>query len=643
MIRTDDPGSRVLVAEVVRVTADGELVAKPSDGTSDGSSEIVLNRTVPRRRRFSRAGGIGDRVLVRLDAASSSPRTGHILSLLPHRPRRFVGVVVPARDGHLCVEDCAGRPSTTYRIQSADPVVAGDVVHCSSVGNARDQAQILERIGSLDDPRCIPAMVAARFDIPTGFDPDAEKEASACGPPESSGRDDLTDIPFVTVDGEDARDFDDAVAAAAKVEGGYRTYIAIADVAHYVRSGGALDRAARKRGNSVYLPGQVFPMLPESLSNGWCSLMPGVPRGAVVAELDIDASGELTGSNFRRALVLSRARLTYDALEDAARSGSNLPGMERRHIEALYSAFRLLRGARRKRGALDIQSVEPSVTLDPATGDVSRFATARQLDSHRLIEEFMVLANTAVARRLMQRRIPLLYRVHDAPRASRTRALQDDLRALTGRARAFSGVISGRRLNEVLEGARGRHNEESVHLAVLRAQSQAEYSPDNIGHFGLGLRHYAHFTSPIRRYSDLTVHRALLHSLGLEPRPALEEDELWILAGDLSSKERRSAAAEREACQRYASRYLQRVSAPSMPGRIVSVERFGAFVRLDESGIEGLLPMAGLGPGYFRFDARARQISRQATGETFGPGDAVAVQLADVDPVRGRVAFRRVN
>ncbi len=643
MIKSAIPGSRVLVAEVVGVTEDGELVAKPSDRSSGGPSEIILSPTVPRRRRLGRAGGIGDRVLVRLDPASSSPRTGHILSLLPHRPERFVGIVVSAHDGRLCIEDCAGKPSMTYRIRSVDPIAAGDVVSCSRAGNARDQVRILERVGSLDDPRCIPAMVAARFDILTGFDPDAEKEASACGPLESSGRDDLTGIPFVTVDGEDARDFDDAVAAAGKVEGGYRAFVAIADVAHYVRPGGALDRAARKRGNSVYLPGQVFPMLPEPISNGWCSLMPGVPRGAVVAELDIDASGELTGSTFRRALVRSRARVTYDALEDAVQSGTSLPGIERRHIEALYGAFRLLCSARRKRGALDIRSVEPSVTLDPATGDVSRFATARQLESHRLIEEFMVLANTAVARRLMQCKLPFLYRVHDAPRTSRTRALQDDLRALTGRARVFSGAISSRRLNEVLEGARGRHNEESVHLAVLRAQSQAEYSPDNIGHFGLGLRHYAHFTSPIRRYSDLTVHRVLLHTLGLEPRPALQEDELRILAGDLSSKERRSAAAEREACQRYASRYLQRVSAPSMPGRIVSVERYGAFIRLDESGIEGLLPMAGLGPGYFRFDARARQISRQATGETFGPGDAVTVQLADVDPVRGRVAFRRVN
>jgi ribonuclease R len=364
---------------------------------------------------------------------------------------------------------------------------------------------------------------------------------------------------------------------------------------------------------------------------------------ARLAELDIDAGGELAGSTFRRALVRSCTRLTYDALENAVQSGVNLPGIEHRHIEALYGAFRLLRAARRKRGALDLQSVEPAVTIDPTTGDVSRFTTTRQLDSHRLIEEFMVLANTAVARRLMQRKIPFLYRVHDSPRASRIRALQDDLRALTGRSRALSGSISGRRLNDLLERAYGRHNEESVHLAVLRAQSQAEYSPDNIGHFGLGLRHYAHFTSPIRRYSDLTVHRALLHTLGLEPRPTLERDELWALAGDLSSTERRSTAAEREACQRYASRYLQRVSAPRMPGRIVAVERFGAFVRLDESGIEGLLPMAGLGRGYFRFDARARQISRQATGETFGPGDAVTVQLADVDPVRGRVAFRRVN
>ena len=534
----DDPGPRVLVAEVVRVTDDGHLVAEPSERSSGGPSEIVLGESVPRRRRSRpRAGRVGDRVLVRLDPATGSRRTGHVLSVLPHRPERFVGVVVPADDGGLRVEDCGGRPSTTYRIQAVDAITSGDVVHCSSVGHARDRARVLERIGSLDDPRCIPAMVAARFAIPTGFDPDAEQEASACGPPGSSRREDLTGLPFVTVDGEDAKDFDDAVAAAGTADGGYRAYVAIADVAHYVRPGGALDRAARMRGNSVYLPGQTFPMLPEALSNGWCSLLPGVPRGAVVAELDIDAGGELTRSAFRRALVRSRARLTYDALEDAARSGTNPPGIERRHLEALYGAFRLLRTARRKRGALDIRSEEPSVTLDAATGDVSRFATVRQLDSHRLVEAFMVLANTAVARQLMQREVPFLYRVHDAPSVSRLRALRDDLRALTGRSHALTGPAGGRRLQDLLEGARGARHEEAVHLAVLRAQSQAEYSPDNIGHFGLGLRHYAHFTSPIRRYSDLTVHRALLHTLGLERRPVPDADELRALGGDLSSKQ----------------------------------------------------------------------------------------------------------
>ncbi|MDE0370976.1 MAG: VacB/RNase II family 3'-5' exoribonuclease [Rhodospirillales bacterium] len=636
-------GPRVVVAEVVKVTRDGDLVAKPSVPSASGPAEIILSRAAPRRRTGRHAAGVGDRVLVRLDTAHGSSDSGHIVARLPKRRETFVGVIVPDVSGGLRVENCGAKPDTTHRFQASETVGVGDVVHCASPHGAGDQARVLERIGALDDPRCIPAMVAARYEIPTRFDADAEREAAACGPPTDHGRTDLTGLPFVTIDGDDARDFDDAVAAAGGPDGGFRIHVAIADVAHYVRPGGALDRAAQVRGNSVYFPGHVLPMLPASLSNGWCSLVPRRERAALVAALDIGPRGELVRAAFARALIRSRARLTYEALDEAARLDAPISGIDRADVAALYGAYRVLRAARNRRGALDLSSAEHRITLDPVTGEPDDITAVRQLDSHRLIEEFMVLANTAVARHLTRQEVPFLYRIHGEPRSASLRSLQDDLRALTGRWRTMTGRASTRRFNDVVEGARGAQYEEAVHLAVLRAQTQAEYSPENIGHFGLGLQCYTHFTSPIRRYSDLSVHRSLLATLGFEPQATYGEDELWALGRDLSSSERRAVAAEREACQRYASRFLQRMSAASMQGRIVSVERFGAFVRLGENGIEGLLPMSGLGDGYFRFDARARQISSERSGETFRPSDAITVRLADIDPIRGRVAFRRVR
>lgn len=635
-------GSRVVVAEVVRVTRDGDLVAKPSVPSASGPAEIMLSRAATRRRTGRHADGVGDRVLVRLDTMHGSSDSGHIVARLPKRRETFVGVIVPDVSGGLRVENCAAKPDTTHRIQASKTVGVGDVVHCASPHGAGGQARVLERIGTLDDPRCIPAMVAARYEIPTRFDADAEQEAAAGGPPTDHGRTNLTGLPFVTIDGDDARDFDDAVAAAAGPDGGFRIHVAVADVAHYVRPDGALDRAAQVRGNSVYFPGHVLPMLPASLSNGWCSLVPHRERAAIVTALDIGPRGELVRAGFARALIRSRARLTYEVLDEAARLDASISGIDRADVAALYGAYRVLRAARNRRGALDLSSDEHRITLDPVTGEPDSIAAVRHLDSHRLIEEFMVLANAAVARHLARHEVPFLYRVHGQPRSARLRSLQDDLRALTGRWRTMTGRANTRRFNDVLEGARGSQYEEAVHLAVLRAQTQAEYSPENIGHFGLGLQCYTHFTSPIRRYSDLSVHRSLLATLGPERHAIASEDELWALGRDLSSAERRAVAAEREACQRYASRFLQRMSTVSMQGRIVSVERFGAFVRLGENGIEGLLPMSGLGEGYFRFDARARQISSEHTGETFRPGDAITVRLADTDPIRGRVAFRRV-
>lgn len=634
-----------MVARIVRFTNSSELVAIPEDRQGLRSvRELIASVPASQRRHPQLSGlGVGDRVLVRLEDTSGSRPAGRILARVQRHRESFTGVVVAGSDGGIRVRDCASKSETTWRVEAADEVVPGDVVLCSDGSGANRKVRILERLGSIHDPRSIPVMVAAQYGIERQFDPAAEREANACGAPTDADRADLTDLPFITVDGEDARDFDDAVAAIAGLDGGFRILVAIADVAHYVRPGSALDRSARARGNSVYVPGRVFPMLPEALSGGWCSLVPNELRGAVVVELDISANGRLEHASFQRALIRSRARVTYEQLEAAALESQPIGNVRAAAVETLYAAFRLLRRAREQRGALDLKSTEPRIRLDPVTGEVAEFSLANQLDSHRLIEEFMVLANAAVAEHLARHQAPFLYRVHAEPRPAKIRSLQDDLLALTGRRRVFAGRAPVQRFNETLARANGTSTEDAVHLAVLRAQSQAEYAPDNIGHFGLGIPRYTHFTSPIRRYSDLTVHRALLRTLGLERGPHPGDDELASLGQELSIMERRATAAEREACQRLATRFLSLTARPAMTGDVISVEKYGAFVRLRNSGIEGLLPISALGSGYFRFDPRRRRITSEVSGETLCPGDTVTVALSEADPIRGRVAFRRTK
>ena len=640
-----DQQQQAMVARIVRLTTSGELVAIPEDRQGlRRTGELIASVPASRRRHPQLSSlGVGDRVLVRLDTASGSRRTGQILARVQRHRETFTGVVIAGHDGGIRVQDCARKSETTRKVEATEEIAPGDVVLCSDASGGRQKVRVLERLGSIHDPRCIPVMVAAQHGIPARFDSATEREADACGPPADAARADLTDLPFITVDGEDARDFDDAVAATARPDGGFHVIVAIADVAHYVRPGSALDRSARTRGNSVYVPGHVFPMLPPALSGGWCSLMPDELRGAVVVELHITANGRLEHTNFQRALIRSRARVTYEQLEDAALGSQPIRGVRVDLVDTLYAAFRLLRSAREQRGALDIKTAEPRIRLDPLTGEATEFTLVSQLDSHRLIEEFMVLANAAVAEHLASREVSFLYRVHAEPRPAKIRSLQDDLLALTGRRQVLAGRAPVLRFNEALARANGTATEHAVHLAVLRAQSQAEYASDNIGHFGLGIPRYTHFTSPIRRYSDLTVHRALLRTLGLEPGPHPGDDELASLGQELSIMERRATAAEREACQRLATRFLSRTASSAMIGDVISVEKYGAFVRLRDSGIEGLLPISALGSGYFRFNPRARRITSERSGETFSPGDTVMVSLYDADPIRGRVAFRRAK
>jgi ribonuclease R len=475
----------------------------------------------------------------------------------------------------------------------------------------------------------------ASFEIPHVFPATALTEAAAAKPADAAGRVDLRGLDLVTIDGSDARDFDDAVWAEpdAANPGGWHLVVAIADVAYYVAPDSALDREAALRGNSVYFPDRVVPMLPEALSNGLCSLKPGEDRACLAAHLWIDGEGRKRRHAFERAIMRSAARLTYEEVQ-AARDGDGSPALAAGRLDALYRAFAALDRARVARGALALDLTEYRVLLDPA-GAPAAIEPRRRLDSHRLIEEFMILANVAAAEELEARRRPSLYRVHDAPDPERLEALRLALAdiGVPGLALAKGQVIRPELLNRVLTRVAGRPEAQLVNDLVLRAQAQAIYSPVNIGHFGLALPRYAHFTSPIRRYADLLVHRALLGEI----RPAAE---LEAVGEHVSATERRATAAERTALDRYRARLFASRIGETFAGRVSGVQRFGLFVRLPDSGTDGLLPIGSLPPDFYRYDRARMRLSGRHTRRSYGLGDAIAVRIAEADALGGRLVLR---
>jgi ribonuclease R len=449
------------------------------------------------------------------------------------------------------------------------------------------------------------------------------------------GREDLRAESLVTIDGEDARDFDDAVFAEPDGNG-FRLIVAIADVAWYVRPGSALDRAARARGNSVYFPDRVVPMLPEALSNGWCSLLPKEDRGCLFVEMRIDKTGRKLSHRFGRGLMRSAARLTYEQVQHAIDANAGLIVDPR----PLYAAFRALLGARIARGTLDLDLPERKVALSP-TGEVVSVTPRPRLDSHRLIEEFMVLANVAAAEELERLAQPTVYRVHAPPTDEKLAALRGFLNGI-GISLPPGNQIHPRDLDQVLRKAAGTPEALLVNEVMLRSQSQAAYSPDNIGHFGLALTRYAHFTSPIRRYADLLVHRGLITGLRLGPG-GLGNGEAALLpdtAAHITATERRAALAERDAVDRYLAAFMADKIGERFTARISGVTRFGLFVTVPGSGATGIVPMSALPDDYWHHDEMEQTLTGSRTRQVFRLAQDVDVRLAEANPVTGGLVFQ---
>ena len=538
----------------------------------------------------------------------------------------------------------------SFEVRPADKngAVPGDIVWIEATGGALSRrARVLERIGPMSDPRTVSLIAIAANDIPVEFPKAALDEAERAKAAPMGHRLDLRDVPLVTIDGEDARDFDDAVFAEPDPDhpGGWRLLVAIADVAWYVRHDKPLDRAAYQRGTSVYFPDRVVPMLPEALSNHWCSLVPREDRPVLVAEMSIDAEGHLKRHRFHRAMMRSAARLTYTRVQraiDGAPDAEIAPLMET-VIRPLYGAYKVLLAAREKRGALDLDLPERQVTLG-SDGRIAEIGVRERLDSHKLIEEFMVLANVAAAQALEQRHAPCLYRVHDQPDAAKLEALREFLGTL-GIAVPTGQRLRPADLNRVLHQVADKPVSQLVSQTVLRSQSQAVYSPDNLGHFGLALARYAHFTSPIRRYPDLIVHRSLIAAYGLGEGGLAEADKgrFAEFGEHLSMCERRAVAAERGAMDRYVAAYMAAHVGATFPGRVTSVTRFGLFAALDGTGADGLIPIRSLGQEFFRHDEGRQILIGERTGETYGLGDRLRLKLVEADTATGGLLFEIVD
>jgi ribonuclease R len=627
--------------EIVGIDRNGEAVARPVQGREGGKARrppVIFMRA---ERRGQAALAIGARVLAKLRPLGEGRYEGRTLKVLDDLPASLIGLFRRLPAGGR-IEPVDRRSRAEWEVPEGETGGAedGDLVRAQPLpgtGYGLNPARVIERLGKMGDARSISLIAIASLGIPTAFSEAASRAAKAARRVPLGDRTDLRDRPLITIDGADARDFDDAVFAEPAGQG-FRIIVAIADVAHYVRPGTALDFDARERGNSVYFPDRVVPMLPEALSNGWCSLRPHEDRGCLFAELFIGADGAKHRHRFGRGLMRSAARLTYEEVEAAhqARSDAGLP---EGCLDHLYAAYRALLAARTARGTLDLDLPERRIILDDA-GHVASVKPRARLDSHRLIEEFMILANVAAAEELERLRQSCMYRVHAPPSPEKLDALRG-LLASFDIALKPGDRLHPRDLDQVLHLVAGTDAAPLVNEAILRSQSQAEYSPENIGHFGLALGAYAHFTSPIRRYADLLVHRALIKGLRLgdDGLTGGEAGEFEAIAAHITAMERRATDAERQSADRYLAAFLAGRIGEDFAATISGVSRFGLFVTLTETGASGFVPMSLLPDDFWQHDEARQTLSGKRSRRVFSLAAPVAVRLAEARPVTGGMVF----
>lgn len=634
----------VTILTILPPDRNGDQFARPMEWQGEAPEPRVLFQP----RKADAPVAEGDRILARVNEVKGEDHQyeARLIRKIGTNPHKILGIFRKETEGGRIVPiDKGADKEWTVGADATQGAKDGELVEAELAGPkgrmGLPRARVIERLGDPSAPKAVSLIAIHQHGIPDDFPDSAIEEADRMKPAPLGDREDLRHLPFVTIDPADARDHDDACYAHPdadpKNDGGHIVWVAIADVAQYVTPGSALDREARARGNSTYFPDRVVPMLPDRLSGDLCSLHEGVPRPVLAVWMKLDAKGRKVSHRFTRAMIKSVASLHYTEVQEArdGRPNERCAGLLEEVITPLYEAYEATKTARAMRQPLDLDLPERKIELTE-DGRVKSVAFRERLDAHRLIEEFMILANVAAAEELIRLRRPLLFRVHEEPSPEKLDALRE-VAVASGFTLAKGQVLRTEHLNRLLAQAEGTDFDELLNITTLRSMTQAYYTPENFGHFGLALKSYAHFTSPIRRYSDLIVHRALIlgHGWGEDGLSPQDIEMLEETAQHISDTERRSMAAERDTTDRYLAAYLADRVGSEFAGRISGVTRFGLFVKLDETGADGLIPIRSVGREFFHYDPKAQTLMGADTGLTIGIGQRVTVRLAEAVPVTG--------
>lgn len=638
---------KVTVLQVVEID-DGEAFAIPDTWQPDDASPPPRLRLVEKGR--GSALKVGDRVLARTEESGSGWRA-HPMKKLPAGTEQVLGVVEIDGSGKGWLAPVDKRVRNSSPIADLNGAEAGNLVLAEPAGRSpRSGVKVTAVLGDPLAPRAFSLIAIHKHGIPNVFSEEAleEAELSAKLALSEEKREDLRHLPIVAIDPTDARDHDDAIWVEPDGEGGFQALVAIADVSFYVRPGGTIDREARKRGNSVYFPDRVVPMLPEVLSAHVCSLKSGENRAAMACHLSIDSEGKVKDWRFTRAIVRIAEVIAYEDAQARIDSGAS-EGVDIAVLQNLWACWRALEKARHARDPLELELPERRVKLDE-NGRITEIALRERLDAHRVVEDFMIAANVAAAKALESKVAPVVYRVHEPPSREKLVALKDYL-ATFERKFALGQVVTPGLFNRMLKDISDEAEKALIMEAVLRSQTQAYYGPRNAGHFGLGLRSYAHFTSPIRRYSDLLVHRALVDAFHLEqpapkgnlpPASGLSErdrDDLGRVSEAISAAERRAMEAERETIDRYVAAWLSSRVGEVFQTRLTGVQKFGMFATIIGLGGDGLVPVSTLGDERFSYDERAQVLVGDESGTRYAIGDILRLRLAEANPLTGALKF----
>ena len=633
----------VLVLSVARIDSHGDIWAQPVDWRGDDPAPKIL--FFP--KKGDPALTKNDQILCRL-SPSSDPEIAYearLIRKIASGPAKIVGLYrIGSEGGRVVPVD--KKIDREYRVAKEDSMGAkeGELVEARQIGPkgrmGLPTAKIIERLGDPMAPKAISLIAIHQHGIPDEFPEDVLAEAEAARPAPMGKRKDLRKLPLFTIDPVDARDRDDAICAFPdddpKNDGGYVVWVAIADVAYYVRPGSLLDREARNRGNSSYFPDRVVPMLPDVLSGDLCSLHESVDRACVAVRFVLNSAGHKIAHEFHRGMMRSPAALTYQQAQAAA-DGTYDDATEplKKEIADLFAAYHVASKARHERQPLDLELPERRIVLSDE-GKVVSVDFRERLDAHKLVEEFMVTANVCAAETLEQKRSPLMYRVHEEPSPEKLEVLRE-VADSAGLTMAKGQVLHTQHLNKLLKAAAGTEDAEVINMSVLRSMMQAYYAPVNLGHFGLNLRKYAHFTSPIRRYSDLIVHRALIsaHKWGDDGLSPQEIEKLADTGDWISLTERRSMLAERDTTDRYLAAFLAERVGSEFTGRVSGIARFGLFVKLDETGADGIILLSNLGREYWRYNEKDGTLKGDDSGRIIAVGMPALVRLAEAEPITG--------